>query len=102
MNRTRKRRERSPRVRSELERSGRPSEWTKLTFVLPSSVAGLWEIARTRAWREGVPRPEHVTEHVRNGLVLEALIADYLAGPEYPAGSRGGSDATVEADGSAE
>jgi hypothetical protein len=56
-----------------------------MVFVVPGEIVGLIEIAKARAVREEKLsfRPTQ-TEHVRNGKLLEVLVAEYLAGPEEP------------------
>ena len=57
----------------------------RMVFVVPGEIVGLIEIAAARAQREGkVGFKPTQPEHVRNGKLLEVLVAEYLAGPEEP------------------
>jgi hypothetical protein len=50
-----------------------------MVFVIPGELIGAWEAARERAIREGLELRPTTPEAVHNGMVLEVLIADFLA-----------------------
>lgn len=50
----------------------------KITSIIPVDVWPMWEVAVDRMRKEGIAHP---VENIRNGMVLEMLIAEYLAGP---------------------
>lgn len=59
-----------------------------MRFVIPGDLLDAWESAKTRAEREGIVLRPDVPEPIHNGQILEILIAEYLAGPEYPPQTR--------------
>lgn len=61
-----------------------PDQWTKLTIVVVDDVAALFELARERVIEFATHDPK---DAIQNGLILEALLADFLAGPD-PRGQR--------------
>lgn len=54
-------------------------EWATIPMRVPASVVELWEQARERIEGE-VDTPPHDVVEVRNGMALEAMLADFLAG----------------------
>lgn len=54
----------------------RPSEWIKVTCIIPAESFQVFDAARTRLEREGVTHPN---EQVQNGMVLEIMAAEFLA-----------------------
>lgn len=57
-------------------------DWARIVCVVPRAVAELFDLATTRYLRAAGPLPTGSPEAVRNGIVLEAMVADFLAGPE--------------------
>lgn len=53
------------------------SEWVKLTAILPGDVWQIWESVVDTLEQENVT---HENEQVRNGIIVEILCAEYLAG----------------------
>lgn len=64
----------------------KPSEWVKLTVIIPGALWPAWEAAKDKAARAGI---SHRVQNVENGLVLEVLIAEFLASPDPPPGFEG-------------
>lgn len=56
-------------------------QWVKLTIVVTEGVAALFEDARARVIQFAPLDPK---DAVQSGIVLEALVADFLAAPYYP------------------
>lgn len=59
-------------------------DWSRIVCVVPTEVEALWRDAVVRYVRSAGPLPTGAPHAVRNGIVLEAVIADFLAGPEQP------------------
>ena len=59
-----------------------------MIVVLPGELMGAWEAAKAKAQREGVFLKPWKPDAVHNGQILEVLIAEYLASPEYPPDDR--------------
>jgi hypothetical protein len=65
--------------------AARPDEdWQRIVCIVPPEVEALWRQAIVRYVRSAGPLPTGATRAVSNGIVLEAVIADFLAGPEQP------------------
>lgn len=62
-----------------------PDQWTKITVVVVDDVAGLFELARERIIEFATHDPK---DAIQNGIVVEALLAEFLASPNPPRGSR--------------
>lgn len=58
-----------------------PDEWCKITAIVQVDVGELFEQARARVIQFAPLDPK---DAVQSGIVLEALIADFLAGPDQP------------------
>lgn len=56
-------------------------QWVKIVAVVPEGVAALFEDARARVIQFAPLDPK---DAVQSGIVLEALVADFLAGPDQP------------------
>lgn len=56
----------------------RQAKWIKITAIVPADLFPAWQAAVDEIAKEGVTHPN---EPVRNGMVLEILAANYLAGP---------------------
>jgi hypothetical protein len=59
-------------------------DWARITSVVPKQVGNLWGDCVARYERQAGPLPPFDNRATRNGIVLEAMIADFLAGPEQP------------------
>ena len=56
------------------------TEWVTMRAAMPAAMSPLWEICVTDADKAGIT---HEVEAVRNGAVIEFLIANYLAGGRH-------------------
>lgn len=65
-----------------------PHGWISLRVVFPGDVLDLWETAKSRLEREGLDFRADIPEAIWNGQIVEALLAEYIAGPEYPSHAR--------------
>lgn len=59
-----------------------------MVLVVPGELMGAWEAAKAKAQREGLYLKPWKPSVVHDGQVLEVLIAEYLASPEFPADDR--------------
>jgi hypothetical protein len=55
----------------------RKASWVKITAVIPAEVFIVWDEVRERLAEQGIT---HGNEPVRNGMILEILAAEFLAG----------------------
>lgn len=55
----------------------RQARWVKIEAVIPAEVFPLWDTVCSKLEDEGVI---HNHEIVRNGMVVEILVAEFLAG----------------------
>lgn len=58
-----------------------PDQWMKITSIVQVDVGELFEAAAERVL---VVAPRDASDAVQNGIVLEAILADFLASPYYP------------------
>lgn len=56
-----------------------PDRWTKILCVVTDDVADLFELARERVIQFA---PLDKQDAVQAGIVLEAILADFLASPD--------------------
>lgn len=59
-----------------------PDAWDKITSIVPEDVGHLFEDAAARILTTPRLAVDDGKRAVQNGLILEALVADYLAGPD--------------------
>lgn len=55
----------------------RPTQWVKVTAVVPADLYVVWDTVCGMLENQGVT---HRSEQVRNGMVLEVLAAEWIAG----------------------
>jgi hypothetical protein len=56
---------------------GRPVKWVKVSAVIPADLFVVWQEVIERMEKRGI---RHDVEVVRNGMIIEVLSAEYLAG----------------------
>ncbi len=59
-----------------------PDTWEKVTCIVPDDVGHLFEDAAERILEQPRLPLDNGRRAVQNGIILEALIAEFLAGPD--------------------